>query len=94
MIATCLVDTGSRADQVIFEEFKGTGNMELILDRAISEKRIYPAINLAASGTRKEDLLMREDELKTVSALGAAYEHAASRPGGTAPWCDAVIQDE
>ena len=69
MIATCLVDTGSRADQVIFEEFKGTGNMELILDRQISEKRIYPAINLAASGTRKEDLLMREDELKTVSAL-------------------------
>ena len=69
MIATCLVDTGSRADQVIFEEFKGTGNMELILDRAISEKRIYPAINLAASGTRKEDLLMGEEELKTVSAL-------------------------
>ena len=69
MIATCLVDTGSRADQVIFEEFKGTGNMELILDRAISEKRIYPAINLAASGTRKEDLLMGSEELKTVSAL-------------------------
>ena len=69
MIATCLVDTGSRADQVIFEEFKGTGNMELILDKSISEKRIYPAINLAASGTRKEDLLMGDEELKTVSAL-------------------------
>ncbi|MGI9015121.1 MAG: transcription termination factor Rho, partial [Phycisphaerales bacterium] len=69
MIATCLVDTGSRADQIIFEEFKGTGNMELILDRSISERRLYPAINLAASGARKEDLLMSPEELKTVTAL-------------------------
>ena len=69
MIATCLVDTGSAMDQVIFEEFKGTGNMELILDRKISERRLFPAINLAASGTRKEHLLMNEQELKTVTAL-------------------------
>jgi len=69
IIATCLVDTGSRADQIIYEEFKGTGNMELILDRSISEMRLFPAINLAASGTRKEDLLMPEQELKTVTAL-------------------------
>ncbi len=69
IIASCLVDTGSRADQIIFEEFKGTGNMELILDKSISERRLYPAINLAASGTRKEDLLMGEAELKTVTAL-------------------------
>jgi transcription termination factor Rho len=69
IIATCLVDTGSRADQIIFEEFKGTGNMELILDRSISEQRLYPAINLADSGTRKEHLLMSEQELKTVTAL-------------------------
>ncbi|MHC4949044.1 MAG: transcription termination factor Rho, partial [Planctomycetota bacterium] len=69
MIATCLVDTGSRADQIIFEEFKGTGNMELILDRSIAELRLFPAINLAASGTRKEHLLMGEQELKTVTAL-------------------------
>jgi len=69
IIGTCLVDTGSRADQIIFEEFKGTGNMELILDRSISEKRLFPAINLAASGTRKEHLLMSERELKTVTAL-------------------------
>jgi transcription termination factor Rho len=69
ILATCLVDTGSRADQIIYEEFKGTGNMELILDRSISELRLYPAINLAASGTRKEDLLMEETELKTVTAL-------------------------
>ena len=69
IIATCLVDTGSRADQIIFEEFKGTGNMELILDRGISEKRLFPAINLAASGTRKEHLLLGEKELKTITAL-------------------------
>ncbi|MFO0872951.1 MAG: transcription termination factor Rho [Phycisphaerales bacterium] len=69
IIASCLVDTGSRADQIIFEEFKGTGNMELILDRSIAEKRLFPAINLAASGTRKEHLLLTERELKTVTAL-------------------------
>ena len=69
IIASCLVDTGSRADQIIFEEFKGTGNMELILDRSISEKRVFPAINLAASGTRKEHLLLSERELKTITAL-------------------------
>ena len=69
IIANCLVDTGSRADQIIFEEFKGTGNMELILDGSIAEKRLFPAINLAASGTRKEHLLMGERELKTVTAL-------------------------
>ncbi|TVQ64702.1 MAG: transcription termination factor Rho [Phycisphaerales bacterium] len=69
IIATCLVDTGSQADQVIFEEFKGSGNMELILDRKISERRLFPAINLAASGTRKEDLLLPDAELKTVTAL-------------------------
>ncbi len=69
IIATCLVDTGSRADQMIFEEFKGTGNMELVLDRSISEKRIFPAINLAASGTRKEHLMLTDRELKTITAL-------------------------
>jgi transcription termination factor Rho len=69
MIASCLVDTGSAADQIIFEEFKGSGNMELILDRKISERRLFPAINLAASGTRKEHLLMGESEMKTMTAL-------------------------
>ncbi len=69
MIASCLVDTGSQGDQVIFEEFKGTGNMELVLDRKISERRLFPAINLAASGTRKEDKLMGPQELATVTAL-------------------------
>lgn len=69
IIATCLVDTGSAMDQIIFEEFKGSGNMELVLDRKIAERRLYPAINLSASGTRKEDLLLTEQELKTVTAL-------------------------
>ncbi|MEQ9453029.1 MAG: transcription termination factor Rho [Phycisphaeraceae bacterium] len=69
IIATALVDTGSQGDQVIFEEFKGTGNMELILDRKIAERRLFPAIDLAASGTRKEHKLMAEPELATVNAL-------------------------
>ena len=69
MLATCLVDTGSQGDQVIFEEFKGTGNMELILDRRVSEKRLFPAMDLAGSGTRKEDKLLDEKTLATVTAL-------------------------
>ncbi|MEZ6211766.1 MAG: transcription termination factor Rho [Phycisphaerales bacterium] len=69
IIASCLVDTGSQGDQVIFEEFKGTGNMELVLDRKVAERRLFPAMNLAASGTRKEHLLMSEQELKTITAL-------------------------
>lgn len=69
MLATCLVDTGSQGDQVIFEEFKGTGNMELILDRKVAEKRLFPAMDLAGSGTRKEDLLLDEKTLATVTAL-------------------------
>ena len=60
IIATALVDTGSRMDDVIFEEFKGTGNSEIILDRKISEKRVFPAIDINRSGTRKEDLLIND----------------------------------
>ena len=66
ILATALVDTGSRMDDVIYEEFKGTGNMELHLDRKLSEKRIFPAIDLNKSGTRKEDLLMSQDELEAI----------------------------
>jgi transcription termination factor Rho len=58
IIATCLVDTGSRMDDVIYEEFKGTGNMELHLDRKLAEKRIFPAVDIQRSGTRREDLLL------------------------------------
>lgn len=66
ILATALVDTGSRMDEVIFEEFKGTGNMELHLDRRLSEKRIFPAIDLNASGTRREDLLMDQEEMEAI----------------------------
>src|SRR6056300_861939 len=66
IIATCLVDTGSKMDEVIYEEFKGTGNMELHLDRKISEKRVFPAINVRRSGTRREDLLMDDQEIQRV----------------------------
>ncbi|HUE95975.1 MAG TPA: transcription termination factor Rho, partial [Longimicrobiaceae bacterium] len=69
IIATALVETGSRMDEVIFEEFKGTGNMELILDRHIADKRIFPAIDINRSGTRKEDLLLDEMELSRVYLL-------------------------
>lgn len=69
IIATALVDTGSKMDEVIYEEFKGTGNLELHLDRKIAEKRVYPAINVRRSGTRREDLLMDEQELQRVIIL-------------------------
>ncbi len=69
IIASALVETGSRMDEVIFEEFKGTGNSEIVLDRALSDKRIFPAINVNKSGTRKEELLMDEDELNRVWIL-------------------------
>ena len=72
ILATALVETGSRMDEVIFEEFKGTGNMELHLDRRLSEKRIFPAISLNKSGTRREDLLMSQDELEAVWAMRRA----------------------
>ncbi|MGD2070017.1 MAG: transcription termination factor Rho, partial [Gemmatimonadota bacterium] len=67
--ATALVDTGSRMDEVIFEEFKGTGNMELVLDRHIADKRIFPAIDLNRSSTRREELLLNETELNRVYLL-------------------------
>ena len=72
ILATALIDTGSRMDDVIFEEFKGTGNMEVHLDRKLSEKRIYPAIDINKSGTRREDLLLTSKELETVYALRKA----------------------
>jgi len=69
IIATALVDTGSRMDEVIFEEFKGTGNMELVLDRKIADRRIFPAIDIPRSGTRKEELLLDKDEMNRVYLL-------------------------
>ncbi|HUG17227.1 MAG TPA: transcription termination factor Rho [Thermomicrobiales bacterium] len=69
IVATCLVDTGSRMDDVIYEEFKGTGNMELHLDRKLAERRIYPAIDIQRSGTRREDLLLDENTLRQVYTM-------------------------
>jgi len=69
IIATALIDTGSRMDEVIFEEFKGTGNMELVLDRRLADRRIYPAIDIQRTSTRKEELLMDKDELNRVYLL-------------------------
>ena len=69
ILATALVDTGSRMDDVIYEEFKGTGNMELHLDRALAERRIFPAIDIRRSGTRKEELLLPKDQLDLLWAI-------------------------
>ena len=76
ILATALIETGSRMDDVIFEEFKGTGNMELHLDRKLSEKRIFPAIDLNKSGTRREDLLMSQEELEAVWKMRRALSNA------------------
>jgi transcription termination factor Rho len=69
IVATALVETGSRMDEVIFEEFKGTGNMELVLDRRLADRRIFPAIDINRSGTRKEELLFTEEEIRRVWML-------------------------
>ena len=69
IIASAIVDTGSRLDEVVFEEFKGTGNMELCLDRQIAERRVFPAISIERSGTRKEELLMSAEEMEKVRQL-------------------------
>lgn len=79
ILATALIETGSRMDDMIFEEFKGTGNMELHLDRKLSEKRIFPAINLNKSGTRREDLLMNQDELEAVWTMRRAMANIGTQ---------------
>ena len=72
ILATALVETGSKMDDVIYEEFKGTGNMELVLDRKLSEKRMFPAIDIPKSGTRREDLLLTQDEQEAVYIMRRA----------------------
>ncbi len=78
ILATALVETGSRMDDVVFEEFKGTGNMELVLDRSLSEKRIFPAIDLPKSGTRREDLLLSQEEMEASYLMRTALNGAKS----------------
>jgi len=86
VIATCLVDTGSRMDDVIFEEFKGTGNMELRLDRRLAERRIFPAIDIPGSSTRREELLLDEQTLKQVYTVRRMVGMiAANSPNPTEP---------
>ncbi len=87
ILATALIETGSKMDDVIFEEFKGTGNMELRLDRALSDRRIFPAINIEQSGTRREDLLFHPDELSRVWALRKALT-----PVGAAEAMDVLLK--
>ena len=78
VLATALVETGSKMDDVVFEEFKGTGNMELVLDRKLSEKRIFPAINIAKTGTRRDDLLLTPLELEATEAMHKELSGAKS----------------
>ena len=73
ILATALVDTGSKMDDVVYEEFKGTGNMELVLDRKLSEKRVFPAIDIPKSGTRREDLLLTDEEIETIGVMRRAF---------------------
>ncbi len=80
VIATALVDTGSRMDDMIFEEFKGTGNSEIVLDRNLAENRIYPAIDLRASGTRRDELLFTEDEFDALTILRLPALAARPKP--------------
>ena len=87
ILATALVDTGSRMDDVIFEEFKGTGNMEVHLDKSLAERRIFPAIDIYKSGTRREDLLLSQKELTTIYALRRAMQNASN-----AEFSDQIMQ--
>jgi len=86
IIATELVDTGSRMDDVIYEEFKGTGNMEIHLDRKLAEKRIFPAIDVNKSGTRREELLLNQKELEDIWAIRKAVSNM-----GTAEVTEMII---
>ena len=81
VIATALVETGSRMDEVIFEEFKGTGNMELVLDRQLSEMRVFPAISIARSGTRHEELLLTTQEADVAAKVRAMISGASEQEG-------------
>ena len=82
IIATALVDTGSRMDEVIFEEFKGTGNSEIILDRKLSDKRTFPSMDITKSGTRKEELLVDKAMLSKIPSRKTAPRCCRPAPGG------------
>jgi transcription termination factor Rho len=92
IIATCLIDTGSRMDDLIYEEFKGTGNMELHLDRRLAERRIYPAIDIGRSGTRREELLLDENTLKQVWLLRRMVTMISSDSGNFVDGTERVLE--
>ena len=92
IIGTCLVDTGSRMDEVIYEEFKGTGNMEVHLDRKLSERRIFPAIDIQKSGTRREEKLLDEQTLKQVWLLRRMVSMISNDPNSSADATEKVLQ--
>ena len=73
ILATALVETGSKMDDVVYEEFQGTGNMDMVLDRKLSEKRVFPAIDLPKSGTRREDLLLTPEELEAINVIRKSF---------------------
>jgi transcription termination factor Rho len=81
IIATALIDTGSRMDDVIYEEFKGTGNMELVLNRKLAERRVFPAIDISLSSTRREELLLDERTLRAVVVMRRMFSTLADQPG-------------
>ena len=78
ILATALIETGSKMDEVVYEEFKGTGNMEMVLDRKLSERRIFPAIDIQKSSTRRDDLLLTPDELEAINMLRRAFNGVKS----------------
>ena len=73
ILATALVETGSKMDDVVYEEFKGTGNMEIVLDRKLSERRVFPAIDIPKSGTRRDDLLLTTEELSAINMIRRSF---------------------
>jgi transcription termination factor Rho len=78
ILATALIETGSKMDEVVYEEFKGTGNMEMVLDRKLSERRIFPAIDIQKSSTRRDDLLLTPDELESINMIRRAFNGVKS----------------
>ena len=91
IIATCLVDTGSRMDEVIYEEFKGTGNMELHLDRRLAEKRVFPAMDIQRSSTRRDDLLFSSDDFKQIVLLRRMIALIGSNVGSSSEATELVL---
>lgn len=86
ILATALVETGSKMDDVVYEEFKGTGNMEMVLDRKLSEKRVFPAIDIPKSSTRREDLLLNTDELEAINIIRKALNGMKAEEARSVWW--------